>query len=602
MSSEAFPAGNGEAGWIHYPWTYKWLGDYAYASGVNHFSFHCFPLQPWDDKAVHKPGMIFKNWGSQYSRHNTWWEQGVDWQKYQTRCQFMLQQGMFQAEAIFVTPEAIPGLELKGNFSPLPLGYDWDMASAKRVREELFVQDGMVCAPSGMKYHILVLPKTSEISVPLLKKLKTLVADGAYVVVSSRPRASRGLEDYPASNQEVADIVGQMWQGLDGRKVKEQPYGKGTLYWSNRAEDVLRRLGVEPDVVVEAEGENRGKFPINYIHRTTPEAEIYFVSSSSEKPSSGLLSFRVTGKQPEFWHPDTGRTEPCPVYEVKNGRTLVPLLFDPCGSVFVVFRNKPASAASIRRVSFDGKVVLSTAARINPVTTTVDFFRSGGVCTLEMSDQKKIEKTIAAQEVRSLDTNWNVSFTGVAAPAETRFKKLVPWNEHPDEGIRYFSGTGLYRKTFDMTKKEGQLVWLDLGKVEVIATVIVNGKNLGIQWKPPFLVDITEAVRPGENTLAIRVTNLWVNRLIRDEQFPDDMGFSTKGLLSTLPEWFANNTPRPEQGRKTFTTCKYYQGTEPLSPSGLVGPVSLITLSESSDPLIQQITRNLFTYSRNLRD
>ena len=112
MTSEAFPAGRWEAAWVHYPWTYKWHADYAYSSGVNHMAFHCSPFQPWDDKAVHKPGMVFKNWGSQYSRHNTWWEQGVDWQKYQTRCQFMLQQGMFQAEALFMTPEVIPGLEL----------------------------------------------------------------------------------------------------------------------------------------------------------------------------------------------------------------------------------------------------------------------------------------------------------------------------------------------------------------------------------------------------------------------------------------------------------------------------------------------------------
>jgi len=597
VSSEAFPAGGIEAGWVHYPWTYKWLGDFAYASGINHFSFHCFPLQPWDDKVVHKPGMIFKNWGSQYSRHNTWWEQGVDWQKYQSRCQFMLQQGTFQAEALMMTPESVPGAELKGNFSPFPLGYDWDVASAQMVREKLTVKDGMICAPSGMKYRLLVLPRISDISVPLLKKLKALVADGARVVVSSRPKMSRGLENYPASKKEVTDIVSGMWQKLDGKKVKEQPYGKGKLYW-NRPEEVLKKLGVEPDVIVEAEGENRGKFPINYIHRTTPEAEIYFVSSSSEKISSGLLSFRVSGKQPEFWHPDTGRIEACPVYEQKDGRTVVPMVFDPAGSVFVVFRDKTA-APSVTKVSLDGKAVLSTSERINPFSVAKEFFTSGGVLSLETSDQRTVEQTIPAPYVRSMDTDWTVSFDGVGTPAKTRFKTLTPWDEHPDEAIRYFSGTGTYRKTFDMRKKEDQRVWLDIGKVEVIATVIVNGEDLGVQWKPPFLVDITDAVRSGKNTLEIQVTNLWVNRLIGDEQFPDDVSFSSKGLLGELPEWFVNNTPRPEKGRKTFTTCKYYKGTDPLMPSGLVGPVSLITMSENPDPLIERITRDLFTFSRN---
>ena len=600
VSSEAFPAVKDYSGWINHPWTFKGLADYAYSSGVNHLSFHCYALQPWDEtnKAVYRPGMTFRHWGSQYSRHNTWWDHGVDWQKYQTRCQYMLQQGMFQAEAIFMTPEAIPGLELRGNFSPLPLGYDWDMASAQMVREKIFVENGMVCAPSGMKYHILVLPEISEISVPLLIKLRELVAAGAHIVVSSRPIASRGLDNYPASNKEVADIVSGLWQELDGKRVKEQTFGKGKLYWGYSAEEVLKKLGVSPDVIVEAKGPNKDKLPINYIHRNTPEADIYFISSSLETPSSGLLSFRITGKQPELWHPDNGYIEACPVYEVKDGRTVLPLVFDPCGSVFVVFRKK-AKEASVIKVSLDGETVLSASERINPVTVASDFFKSGGAFTLEMSDQKKIEGRIAAQEVRSLDSDWSVSFTGVAAPEETRLDKLIPWNEHPDEAIRYFSGSGLYRKSFDMAKKEGQHVWLDLGKVEVIATVIVNGKDLGIQWKPPFLLDITDALLPGKNTLEIRVSNLWVNRLIRDEQFPADLEFDSRGELKELPGWFVNDTARPEQGRKTFSTFRHYDGTEALLPSGLVGPVSLIAISENSDPLIQQITRQLFTHSRN---
>ncbi|VGO13630.1 hypothetical protein PDESU_02187 [Pontiella desulfatans] len=595
VSSEAFPAARMEAAWVHYPWTYKWLGDYAYASGINHFSFHCFPFQPWDDKAVHKPGMIFKNWGSQYSRHNTWWEQGVDWQKYQTRCQFMLQQGAGTAQALFMTPEAIPGVELKAGFA-LPLGYDWDMISAQMVRDELSVEEGMVCAPSGLKYHMLVLPKISEISVPLLKKLQALVADGAHVVVSSRPETSRGLVNYPASKKEVADIVGEMWGKLDGSRLKEKAYGKGALYWE-KPEVVLNKLGVKPDVIVEAEGANTGKLPINYIHRTTPDAEIYFVSSSSEKPTSGLLSFQVIDKQPEFWHPDSGRIEPCPVYEQKDGRTIVPMVFDPAGSVFVVFREK-AAASSATKVLLNGEPALSTSERINPLSATRSFFKAGGVLSIEISDQQQVETKIPAQDVRSLNSDWTVTFDGAGAPAKTTFKTLAPWNEHTDEAISYFSGTGTYRKTIDIAKKAEHRIWLDLGSVEVIATVAVNGNDVGIAWKPPFLVELTDAVRPGKNTLEVKVSNLWVNRLIGDEQFPDDTGFSYEGLAA-LPEWFAKNKPRPEPGRKTFTTAKYYDKKDSLMPSGLVGPVSLITTTDNKDPLVQQIVRDLFVYSRN---
>jgi hypothetical protein len=176
----------------------------------------------------------------------------------------------------------------------------------------------------------------------------------------------------------------------------------------------------------------------------------------------------------------------------------------------------------------------------------------------------------------------------------------MPWNESSDELLRYFSGTGMYKKTIEVKKKKGEQYWLDLGSVEVIATVVVNGTAVKIEWKPPFLTDITDALQSGKNELEIRVANLWGNRFIGDEQYPDDIGFSpSNGLLSDLPEWFVKNTPRPEQGRKTFTTNRYYDKDDPLRPSGLLGPVSLITRSKNANPLVEQIARDLFFFSRN---
>ncbi|MCF7849604.1 MAG: hypothetical protein K9M45_12200, partial [Kiritimatiellales bacterium] len=603
VTSEAFPAGKWEAAWVHYPWTYKWHADYAYAAGVNHMAFHCSPFQPWDDKAVHKPGMIFKNWGSQYSRHNTWWEQGVDWQKYQARCQYMLQQGMFQAEALFMTPEVVPGLELSTRPS-LPLGYDFDLVSAKLVRDQLTVEDGMIRAPLGLKYHLLALPKMNEISVPLLKKIQKLVADGGTVLVSSKPATSLGLENYPATENEVKKIAAELWQDLDGENGSEVSYGKGKLYWGIEAVDVLKDLGVEPDVIVEAENETeetssyRGKLPITYIHRYTSEADFFFVASSSEKTASGLLSFRISGKQPEFWYPDSGRIEKCAMYEEKDGRTIIPMVFDPAGAYFVVFREK-AKAAPVTQVSLNGTVALSTAKRINPLADTKKFFKAGGTLKIETADGKSVEEKIAPGKSVSLDSDWMVSFDGVGAPKARKFDKLMPWNESPDELLRYFSGTGIYKKTIDVKKKKGEEIWLDLGSVDVIATVLVNGKELEIEWKPPFLTDITDALKSGKNELKIRVANLWGNRLIGDEQYPDDMGFPSDRLLRTLPKWFEENKPRPQPGRKTFTTSRYYDKDDPLRPSGLLGPVSLITRSKKADPRVEQIARGLFVFSRN---
>jgi hypothetical protein len=451
---------------------------------------------------------------------------------------------------------------------------------------------------------MLSLPKMDEVSVPLLKKIQKLVADGAHVVVSGKPKTSLGLENYPASEKEVADIVAEVWQKLDGTNVTEVSYGKGKLYWTTTPLEVLRKLGVEPDVIVEAEGETeeqssyRAKLPLTYIHRYTPEADFFFVASSSEKPASGLLSFRISGKQPEFWYPDSGRIEECSVYEEKNGRTIIPMIFDPAGSYFVVFREK-AKAAPVTQVSLNGSVALSTANRINPLADTKHFFKAGGTLRIETADGKSVEETIEPETIRSLNNDWMVSFDGVGAPEARQFDRLMPWNESPDELLRYFSGTGIYKKTIEVTKRTGEEIWLDLGSVEVIATVRVNGKEIETEWKPPFLTDITDALKSGTNELEIRVANLWGNRFIGDEQYPDDIGFPSDGLLRTLPKWFEENTPRPQQGRKTFTTSRYYDKDDPLRPSGLLGPVSLITRSKKADPRVEQIARDLFVFSRN---
>jgi hypothetical protein len=477
------------------------------------------------------------------------------------------------------------------------------LVSAKLVRNQLSVEDGMILAPSGMKYHLLNLPRMSEISVELLRKIQKLLADGAQIVVSSKPTTSRGLVNYPASENEVRKLVAEIWQNLDGEKVSEVSYGKGTLYWLEPL-DVLKKLGVEPDVIVKAEDEPedkssyRAKLPLTYIHRKTSDADIYFVASSLEKPSSALLSFRIAGKQPELWYPGSGRIEKCPVYEEKDGRTIIPMVLDPAGSVFVVFRGKP-EAAPVTNVSLNGTEVLSTAKRINPLVDSRKFFKEGGALEIKTADGKTLKTNIAPEKSVSLDRNWMVSFDGVAAPKARKFDKLYPWNESDDELLRYFSGTGIYKKTIDVKKEKGEEFWLDLGLVEVIATVLVNGKELATEWKPPFLLDMTDALKSGKNELEIRVTNLWGNRFIGDEQYPDDIGFPSSGVLGTLPEWFVQDQPRPQPGRKTFTTCRYYAKDDPLKPSGLLGPVSLITRSKNADPRVEQIARGLFGFSRN---
>ena len=169
-------------------------------------------------------------------------------------------------------------------------------------------------------------------------------------------------------------------------------------------------------------------------------------------------------------------------------------------------------------------------------------------------------------------------FVGEDAPASVKLDTLISWTEHPDPGVKYFSGTATYKKAFlfrGLLPAKDRAYWLDLGDLKNIAEVKLNGKDLGILWKPPFRVDVTDALRDGSNELDIRVTNLWPNRLIGDEQLPEDREWD--GLhLKAWPQWLLDGKPSPT-GRFTFTTWHHWKKDDALLPSGLFGPVTLRT-------------------------
>jgi len=156
-------------------------------------------------------------------------------------------------------------------------------------------------------------------------------------------------------------------------------------------------------------------------------------------------------------------------------------------------------------------------------------------------------------------------------------EKLISWSEHSAAGVRYFSGAATYTKTITVPADllgRGRHVYLDLGNVQVVAQVSLNGKDLGILWKPPYRVEISDAVKPGDNALEVKVTNLWVNRMIGDETLPEDSSRNPNGTLKEWPRWVQEGKPSPT-GRYTFTSWRLWKATDPLQPSGLLGPVVL---------------------------
>ena len=250
--------------------------------------------------------------------------------------------------------------------------------------------------------------------------------------------------------------------------------------------------------------------------------------------------------QPELWDPVTAVLRDLPEWEAKNGRTLVPLRFEPAQSYFIVFRKKlPASEIPLARYNFLHADVLSEVA--------------------------------GPWEV-SFDPRWG----GPGKPV--RFTALEDWTRRPEPSIRYFSGTAVYRTRFDLAASSSPWLDLDLGVVRQLARVKINGKDLGVVWCAPWRVSIPAGLlKPLGNELEIEITNVWANRLIGDEQEPPDcqwlpghMGHG--GYLKEFPEWFVQGKPRPSKGRYCFTTWNYFTKDSPLVSSGLLGPVRIVRL------------------------
>jgi len=292
---------------------------------------------------------------------------------------------------------------------------------------------------------------------------------------------------------------------------------------------VLAQMGVPPDFKASAN--------VRYIHKRIGETDVYFIANPEPREVEALCTFRVSGKQPELWYPDTGRTEPAAAGEMKDGCTSLPLRFDPSGSMFVVFRK---------------------SSRLAP--------RDAGTTN-----------ALSRSERTTLSGPWEVTFDpkwgGPAKPVT--FDKLEDWSKRSEPGIRYYSGTATYCTTFqsEIRNQKSKIV-LDLGKVAIMAEVRLNGRDLGILWKPPFRVDVTDALKAGDNTLELRVVNLWINRMIGDEQLAEDSDRNPSGNLKSWPAWLAEGKPSPT-GRYTFTSWRLWKKDDPLVESGLLGPVTL---------------------------
>ncbi len=487
--------------WQHDPRSLKSTFDRAACEGHNLTMWHTFDSSP---ASAGFPGYAYFA-GEHFNPRITWWKQAPAFIAYMNRCHFMLQQGMPAFDVLHFYGENIPAFVRLKRDDPakcLP-GYDYDVIDLGALLTRTAVDEqGNVVLPDGARYRVLSLVPHDAVSLPALEHIAKLVEQGA-TLVGPRPARPYSLSGGGESLRAFTALCDRLWGAGDAGEKKT---GRGRVVWGRTTREVLQGDGVPEDFSWTG---GDAETYIDFIHRRTDDTHFYYVANRNARAEPVELAFRMTGFIPEIWDPVSGTRREATRYRVEGGRTILPYDFAADESFFVLFR-KPVAAAP-------------NGAPNKPVY----------------------------QPFATLEGPWSVAFDPAwGGPASTTFDSLIDWTAHPDPGIKFYSGTAVYSKSFAGPGGDGR-VFLDLGELQSLCEVSVNDRNLGVLWYAPFVVEITDALRAGENKLEVRVVNVWANRVIGDAALP------------------------PEK-RRTKTNIVKLTADTPLEPSGLLGPVRLL--------------------------
>lgn len=484
--------------------------DHEICAGLNRTYFHTFTCSPASQGL---PGQEYFA-GTHVNPQVTWWKRSASFINYMRRVQMLVQEGSFVADVLYYYGDHVPNIypfKYKDDAGALG-GFDYDVTD-ETVFMRLEVKEGRVVAPSGMSYRVLVLPDHRVLSLEVLKKVEYLLKAGAHVI-GYRPVKMVTLMGGNEAHAEFTDLVNKIWGADVDSEKGNHPYGKGSVSWGMKAKDYLLSLQVATDFSIDGNEDLQG---FDYIHYSFGKTQVYFVSNQTDQPQKINAGFRVEGMQPELWNALNGDIRDAVAFAQKDGKTFLPLSFDPYGSIIIVF-NRP-----------------------------IEKNRQGD--KLQNDPNYEVATTLKGAWTVYFDSKWG-------APDSTIFQELIDWTTHENLGIKYYSGTAVYKNSFSFEKGHDRY-FLQLGSVKDvgIATVCLNGKKLGTVWTAPFRLDITDALRSGENEVVIEVINSWYNRVAGDE-------ISVGGKKYTQTNVVLRNDFR---GRAKSEVA--------LEPSGLLGPV-----------------------------
>ena len=556
IQAEAFTALRMD--WDEHPGSLKTLADRNYALGINRFFYHVFVHNPWLDR---KPGMTLDDIGTFFQRDQTWWKPGKAFFDYCQRVQLQLQKGKpvvdlavfigedlpsrsfvpdrlvpfipnvfgkarLESEKIRLDNEGQPTTKMpkevtysKNNtdlsqwVNPLN-GYQYDSFNADVLLNSAKVVNGKVTFEGGIEYCALLFPGSHKmapnkiVSLAVAEKMLQLIQDGATVLVGDKPTEMPGLQ-IDNNQDKWQKTVDAIWN----HKNTETSWkiGKGIVIQLPYLGNDFAELGMTQDIFFpELKREEVGTMA--WTHRKSADEDIYFLSNQLEDKRILTASFRISGKIPKWYNPVTDKTTVLQNWRQENGRAIVDLSLVENESGFVIFSSKS-----------NEKIAQSNA---------------------NWSDFETVE---------TLDEKWNLqfddAFNGPHKPLIVN--KLFDWSTSEIESVKYYSGTAVYTKEFQFKGKLKDQFWLDLGTIANIAEVKINGKDCGTLWTFPYKVNISDALQKGKNTIEIKITNTWANRIMGDQKLP-------------------------EKERFTWSLARYRLEGNDLLKAGLLGPVIII--------------------------
>lgn len=464
--------------------------------GVTHMVFHTYTHNPRVGFLPPGPSFGDAGIGTPFLRGQTWWKHMPEFNRYLARCSYLLERGKPVSDVLWYLGDEIN--HKPDQDAPFPDGFKYDYCNPDVLLNRLSVHNGMLVTPEGVSYRVLWLSDVLRMLPQTLEKLYSLVQDGA-TIIGDAPQGIATLVGGDNAQQRFETAVKNIWGETSKPAISK--VGKGTVVSGMALDKALEELGITPDVKAE---------DALWMHRRTDHTDWYFVSAPKGSGFQGTMDFRCVGNV-EIWDPVTGIAKP--VANDRNGdRTSVTLNLPQAGSCFVVFRDTDKPGKTSKKVK---------------------------------------EKTVVSNT--TLTAPWTLAFPdGWGAPASLQIPELKAWKELDiSSEAKAFSGTVVYESTFDAGKvKSGMCYSLNLGNVEMVAAVSLNGKAVGTVWAPPYCVDITDVIQSGKNTLTIEVTSTWFNRLVYD-------------------------AGQPETDRKTWV-LRGPANNAPLRESGLLGPVTLI--------------------------